>query len=68
MERPGTTIGALNWSVRMLSDLETYIVSVERLREYTEVENEAPWEKPKAKPPQEWPTKGEVAFDDYSTR
>ena len=52
----------------MLSDLETYIVSVERLKEYTEIENEAPWERPRSKPPSEWPTQGEVEFKDYSTR
>ena len=30
----------LNWLVRMTSDLETQIVSVERIAEYTEIESE----------------------------
>lgn len=35
---------ALNWLVRMTSDVETNIVAVERIKEYTETEQEAPWE------------------------
>lgn len=35
---------ALNWLVRMMSDVETNIVAVERIKEYTETEQEAPWE------------------------
>ena len=31
---------ALNWMVRMTSELEANIVSVERTKEYAEVENE----------------------------
>lgn len=30
----------LNWLVRMTSELETNIVAVERVSEYTEIENE----------------------------
>ena len=30
----------LNWLVRMLSDLETQVVSVERVKEYTELDTE----------------------------
>ena len=59
---------ALNWSVRMMSDLETYIVSVERIREYAELENEAAWEVEEKKPASDWPQQGEVTFKHYSTR
>ncbi len=31
---------ALNWMVRMTSDLESNIVAVERTKEYSEVESE----------------------------
>ena len=32
--------GSLNWMVRMTSDLETNVVSVERMKEYTETATE----------------------------
>jgi ATP-binding cassette, subfamily C (CFTR/MRP), member 1 len=51
---------SLNWLVRMTSDIETNIVSVERVHEYTELHPEAPWEIPEKKPPSNWPTKGEI--------
>ena len=36
--------GALGLMVRMTSDMETHIVAVERINEYTEVEEEVrPW-------------------------
>ncbi|CAH8607404.1 unnamed protein product [Heterobilharzia americana] len=34
----------LNWLVRMFSELETNIVCVERIHEYSSIEQEAPWE------------------------
>jgi len=33
---------SLNWLVRMTSDLETNMVSVERIKEYTETDSEVP--------------------------
>ena len=51
---------ALNWLVRMASDIETNIVSVERINEYAELKPEAPWEIPEKKPPISWPTTGEI--------
>lgn len=38
------------------------MTSVERVVEYTELENEAPWETQK-RPPPDWPSKGLVTFD-----
>uniref|UniRef100_K7FZT5 ATP binding cassette subfamily C member 3 n=1 Tax=Pelodiscus sinensis TaxID=13735 RepID=K7FZT5_PELSI len=59
---------SLNWMVRMTSDLETNIVAVERVKEYSETETEAPWTIEDKKPPEDWPTQGEVEFADYSVR
>ncbi|KAH7710489.1 multidrug resistance-associated protein 1-like protein [Aphelenchoides avenae] len=59
---------ALNMAVRQMSELETNIVSVERLKEYREVEQEAPWTVPDTKPPADWPQDGAIAFDGYATR
>nr|XP_025966921.1 canalicular multispecific organic anion transporter 1 [Dromaius novaehollandiae] len=57
----------LNWLVRMSSELETNIVAVERIHEYTKVKNEAPWVTEK-RPPHGWPSKGEIQFVDYQVR
>jgi len=54
--------------VRMAAELETNIVAVERIKEYSEVETEAEWEQPKTKPDRTWPQDGVVQFDKYGTR
>uniref|UniRef100_A0A8B9NIX5 Uncharacterized protein n=1 Tax=Accipiter nisus TaxID=211598 RepID=A0A8B9NIX5_9AVES len=53
----------LNWLVRTSSELETNIVAVERVHEYTK----APWVTEK-RPPHGWPSKGEIQFVDYKVR
>uniref|UniRef100_A0A914ULK3 ABC-type glutathione-S-conjugate transporter n=1 Tax=Plectus sambesii TaxID=2011161 RepID=A0A914ULK3_9BILA len=59
----------LNMAVRQVSDLETNIVSVERVKEYTETPTEAAWESaPGKKPPSGWPKHGRVQIENYSTR
>ncbi|KAM8852537.1 ATP-binding cassette sub-family C member 2 isoform 1-T1 [Synchiropus picturatus] len=57
----------LNWLVRMNSELETNIVAVERVNEYSKVENEAKWITDQ-RPPQSWPEAGRVQFDNYKVR
>ncbi|XP_033840127.1 ATP-binding cassette sub-family C member 3 isoform X3 [Periophthalmus magnuspinnatus] len=59
---------SLNWMVRMTSDLENNIVAVERVKEYSETQTEAPWEIEDKKPPPDWPLQGNVQFKDYSVR
>ncbi|XP_046388373.1 multidrug resistance-associated protein 1 isoform X3 [Ischnura elegans] len=58
----------LNWLVRMTSDVETNIVAVERIKEYGETEQEAPWELPSSTPPPEWPSEGRVEFKNFQVR
>lgn len=58
----------LNFAVRQISELETNIVSVERLKEYSEVESEAEWVVKEHRPPKGWPDKGTIDFDNYATR
>ncbi|KAF2361957.1 ABC transporter-like [Trinorchestia longiramus] len=58
----------LNWLVRMTSDVETNIVSVERVKEYSETPQEAPWEVQQNKPQKDWPEEGVVKFSKFSTR
>ncbi|XP_004459255.1 ATP-binding cassette sub-family C member 2 isoform X1 [Dasypus novemcinctus] len=57
----------LSWLVRMTSEIETNIVAVERITEYINVENEAPWVTDK-RPPADWPNKGEIQFSNYQVR
>ncbi|TFY68212.1 hypothetical protein EVJ58_g1149 [Rhodofomes roseus] len=61
------TTGSLNWLVRSTSEVETNIVSVERILHYIGLEPEAPAEIPNAVP-ENWPTKGEIVFKDYCAR
>lgn len=58
----------LNWMVRQSCEIETNIVSVERIKEYTEIEQEAPAHIPDRQPSAEWPTQGQISFKKYSTR
>lgn len=59
---------SLNWIVRQTVEVETNIVSVERVLEYANLPSEAPEIISKNRPPISWPSKGSIAFDYYSTR
>uniref|UniRef100_A0A7E4W8A1 ABC-type glutathione-S-conjugate transporter n=1 Tax=Panagrellus redivivus TaxID=6233 RepID=A0A7E4W8A1_PANRE len=59
---------ALNFAVRHIGEIETNIVSVERLKEYTEIPSEAPWRIKAKSVPSGWPTAGQIEFKGYSTR
>ena len=59
----------LNWLVSITSELETNIVSVERICEYCDAPIQSEWFSYSNKKPQkEWPQHGAVDFTDYSTR
>nr|CAD2182781.1 unnamed protein product [Meloidogyne enterolobii] len=63
----------LNWAVRMASELETNIVSVERIKEYKETPTEAALETPSEvfkdnKGEEFWPENGEVLIDNLAIR
>ncbi|OXA43509.1 multidrug resistance-associated protein 1 [Folsomia candida] len=60
--------GGLLMLVRFTSDVETNIVAVERMAEYSEAPQEAPWEIPSKKPSPSWPDKGAMIFNAYKTR
>ncbi|KAF9993545.1 hypothetical protein BGZ80_005031 [Entomortierella chlamydospora] len=58
----------LNWMVRQYTEIESNIVSVERLQEYIELKPEAPEIIKGHRPPRNWPADGRVEFVDYETR
>ena len=58
----------LTWLVRMTSDVETNIVGVERIKEYSEITQEAPWIYPDNRPEPKWPDSGKVEFTNYGLR
>jgi ABC-type multidrug transport system fused ATPase/permease subunit len=58
----------LNWLVRMASEVETNIVAVERLKEYSDTAKEAEWNLEDTKPKENWPSEGRIEFKDYSCR
>jgi len=58
-----TVTQTMNWSVRMLSQLETQMVSVERIKAYAEMEVEANLSSSQP-PSQSWPQQGIVKFND----
>ena len=58
----------MNMLVRMTSEIETNMVSVERISEYQNTPQEAPFDMPDQDPPKEWPQYGVVRFENYQTK
>lgn len=59
---------SLNWIVRQTVEVETNIVSVERILEYAQLPSEAPEIISKNRPPVAWPSQGAVNFQNFSTK
>jgi ABC-type multidrug transport system fused ATPase/permease subunit len=59
---------SLNWIVRQTVEVETNIVSVERVLEYARLPSEAPEINPNKRPPAAWPSSGTISFNNYSAR
>lgn len=59
---------SLNWIVRQTVEVETNIVSVERVLEYARLPSEAPDRISKHRPKINWPASGAVDFNNYSAR
>ncbi|CAK7214082.1 ATP-binding cassette glutathione S-conjugate transporter ycf1 [Sporothrix bragantina] len=59
---------SLNWIVRQSVEVETNIVSVERVLEYAALPSEAPEIIHRNRPPVSWPARGAVEFRNYSAR
>ncbi|ODV93459.1 hypothetical protein PACTADRAFT_20700, partial [Pachysolen tannophilus NRRL Y-2460] len=59
---------SLNWVVRSTVDVESNIVCVERILEYSKLKSEASEIIENHRPPAYWPSEGRVKFDHYSTK
>ncbi|ODV84224.1 hypothetical protein CANARDRAFT_8901 [[Candida] arabinofermentans NRRL YB-2248] len=59
---------SLNWIVRMTVDIESNIVSVERVIEYAELDHEAELIIENKRPATNWPFNGTINFKNYSTK
>ena len=59
----------LNFLIRQTSQIETDMVSVERIKEYQDdIAQEAPYTMINQDPPSEWPEYGMIQFENYQTR
>ncbi|KAE8151122.1 ATP-dependent bile acid permease [Aspergillus avenaceus] len=56
------------WLVRLYSEVQQSMNSVERVKEYLEVEQESAAIIPDSRPPAQWPSGGAVEFINYTTR
>ncbi|RHZ61323.1 putative ABC bile acid transporter [Aspergillus thermomutatus] len=56
------------WLVRLYSEVQQSMNSVERVKEYLDVEQEAKAVIVDSRPPADWPTGGSVEFINYTTR
>ena len=60
---------SLNWAVRTGSDFEANMVSVERVRQYTQLDQEAPHDTDAdSKLDKDWPSEGRIEFKDSKLR
>ncbi|GAB9464782.1 Atp-binding protein [Globisporangium polare] len=61
---------SLNWSVRMISQLQTQMISVERIKNYSEmaIEPELTSSDPQLAPSADWPANGEIVFRNVNLR
>jgi ATP-binding cassette subfamily C (CFTR/MRP) protein 1 len=59
---------SLNWTVRMASDMESQMVSVERVDKYARMEQERPHYLPQDPPPSAWPKEGLVDMQNVHMR
>lgn len=58
-------IGLFQWCVRQSCEIENQMIAVERILEYSELPSE-PLDEGKLVPPLEWPTQGEIKFENVS--
>lgn len=59
---------AVLWIVRMYAEVAVNMNSMERIKEYTDIEPEAPAVIPESRPPANWPSRGEIDIKELSLK
>jgi len=60
-------MGLFQWTIRQSVEVESQMTSVERVLEYCQLDQEPPAQvPPKYRPPNEWPTRGQITFNHVS--
>lgn len=57
-----------SWLVQSLTEIETIMVSVERIKEFQDKPEEAAWKIPSVSLNRNWPNRGEIQFHNYQLR
>ncbi|XP_076072715.1 multidrug resistance-associated protein 1-like isoform X2 [Mytilus galloprovincialis] len=58
----------IEWLVKLTTNAETNIISLERIKEYSETHTEADWIVENKRPENDWPNEGNVEMDNYGVR
>ncbi|KAF7834505.1 ABC transporter C family member 14-like [Senna tora] len=65
----GLTLSAvMSFSITLTCQVENKMVSVERIKQFTNIPSEAPWTIPNGLPPHNWPTHGHVKLHNLQVR
>ncbi|KAK1278178.1 ABC transporter C family member 4 [Acorus gramineus] len=59
---------ALFWAIYISCFVENRMISVERVKQFTEIPSEAAWEIKESLPPPSWPTHGNINLNDLKVR
>ncbi|KAK7329441.1 hypothetical protein VNO77_23610 [Canavalia gladiata] len=58
----------LSFTISMTCSVENKMVSVERIKQFTNLPSEAPWKIAESSPPQNWPSQGEIELNNLQVR
>ncbi|CAM5999831.1 unnamed protein product, partial [Sphagnum balticum] len=63
-----TICNSFQWGVRQWAELESQMTSVERIDEYSHIEKESAFDDDdlRSRPPQDWPSSGQIVYKDVS--
>ncbi|OIW21630.1 hypothetical protein TanjilG_06788 [Lupinus angustifolius] len=60
--------GLLSFTITMTCSVENKMVSIERIKQFTNLPQEAPWKIPDRSPPQNWPSQGNIELNNLQVR